>query len=71
MDLLEIILTVVIGYFIIYFLWWFYVRQFVLLSDCRSGTLPLTIAPDKLKGNLHTNSYAYSVWFFVSDWSHR
>jgi hypothetical protein len=71
MDLLEIILTVVIGYFIIYFLWWFYVRQFVLLSDCRSGTLPLTISPDKLKGNLHTNSYAYSVWFFVSDWSHR
>lgn len=71
MDLLEIILTVVIGYFIIYFLWWFYVRQFVLLSDCRSGTLPLTISPDKLKGNLHTNSYSYSVWFFVSDWSHR
>ena len=71
MDLLEIILTVVIGYFIIYFLWWFYVRQFVLLSDCRSGTLPLTISPDKLKGNLHTNSYSYSIWFFVTDWSHR
>lgn len=46
-------------------------RQFVLLSDCRSGTLPLTITPDKLKGNLHTNSYAYSIWFFVTDWSHR
>jgi hypothetical protein len=61
----------VIGYFIIYFLWWFYMRQFVLLSDCRSGTLPLTITPDKLKGNLHTNSYAYSIWFFVTDWSHR
>jgi hypothetical protein len=71
MDLFEIILTVVIGYFIIYFLWWFYMRQFVLLSDCRSGTLPLTITPDKLKGNLHTNSYAYSIWFFVTDWSHR
>ena len=71
MDLLEILLTIAIGYFIIYFLWWFYLKQFVVLSECRSGTLPLIISPDKLKGNLHSNSYSYSIWFFVTDWSYK
>lgn len=71
MDLLELLLTIAIVYFIIYFLWWFYLKQFVVLSECRSGTLPLIISPDKLKGNLHSNSYSYSIWFFVTDWSYK
>jgi len=71
MDLLELLLTIAIVYFIIYFLWWFYLKQFVVLSECRSGTLPLIISPDKLKGNLHSNSYSYSIWFFITDWSYK
>ena len=70
MGLLNIILTVVVLALVIYIIYWSYLKQDKLLSNCRSGTKELVISPDKLHGNSHTNNYSYSLWFYVTDWSY-
>ena len=71
MGLLGIILTVALIGFVVYAIWWLFLKKAKLLSNCRSGTKQLVIPAKKLHGNSHTNNYAYSVWFYVSDWSYR
>ena len=71
MELLGIILTVVVIGLIVYAIWWLFVRKGKLLSSCRSGKKQLVIPAKNLQGNSHTNNYAYSIWFYVSDWSYR
>lgn len=71
MGLLGIILTVALIAFVVYAIWYLFLKKAKLLSNCRSGTKQLVIPAKKLHGNSHTNNYAYSVWFYVSDWSYR
>ena len=71
MGLLGIILTVAIIALVVYVIWWLFLKKSKLLSNCRSGTKPLTIPANKLHGNSHTNNYSYSIWFYVTDWSYR
>ena len=51
MGLLGIILTVAIIALVVYVIWWLFLRKSKLLSNCRSGTKPLTIPANKLHGN--------------------
>ena len=71
MGLLGIILTVALIALVVYVIWWLFLKKSKLLSNCRSGTKPLTIPAKKLHGNSHTNNYSYSIWFYVTDWSYR
>jgi len=71
MGLSGIILTVALIAFVVYAIWWLFLKKAKLLSDCRSGTRQLVISPKKLHGNSNTNNYAYSIWFYVTDWSYR
>lgn len=71
MGLLGIILTVALIALVVYVIWWLFLKKSKLLSNCRSGTKPLTIPANKLHGNSHTNNYSYSIWFYVTDWSYR
>jgi len=71
MGLLGIILTVALIAFVVYAIWWLFLKKAKLLSNCRSGTKQLVISPKKLDGNSNSNNYAYSVWFYVTDWSYR
>ena len=71
MGLLGIIFTVALIAFVVYAIWYLFLKKAKLLSNCRSGTKQLVISSKKLHGNSHTNNYAYSIWFYVSDWSYR
>ena len=71
MWLLGIIFTVALIAFVVYAIWYLFLKKAKLLSNCRSGTKQLVISSNKLHGNSHTNNYAYSIWFYVSDWSYR
>jgi hypothetical protein len=71
MGLLGILLTVALIAFVVYAIWYVFLKKAKLLSNCRSGTKQLVISPKKLHGNSNTNNYAYSIWFYVTDWSYR
>ena len=71
MALLGIILTAALVAFVVYLIWYLFFNKAQLLSKCQSGTKKLVISPKKLSGNSHTNNYAYSIWFYVTDWSYR
>jgi len=71
MGLLQTLLVVAVLAVVVYVIYTFFDKKSKLLSKCRSGTKSLTIPSKKLHGNKHTNNYAYSIWFYVSDWQHR
>lgn len=71
MGLLQTLFIVAVLAVVVYVIYTFFIKKLKLLSNCRSGTKSLTIPAKKLHGNKHTNNYAYSIWFYVSDWQHR
>lgn len=71
MGLLQTLLMVAVFAIVVYVIYIFFLKSGPLLSKCRSGTKILKIPASKLQGNKDTNNYAYSLWFYVSDWSYR
>jgi len=71
MGLLRTLFIVAVLAVVVYVIYTFFLAKHKLLSKCRSATKVLKIPADRLPGNKDTNNYAYSVWFYVSDWSHR
>tara|TARA_Y100000591_G_scaffold333211_1_gene374666 strand:- start:14957 stop:15658 length:702 start_codon:yes stop_codon:yes gene_type:complete len=71
MGLLGIIFTVALIALIVYVIWFLFIKKAKLLSNCRSAMKVLNIDPKKLKQDQNSSNYAYSIWFYVSDWSQR
>lgn len=71
MALLRTLIILAVLAVVVYVIYTFIAAKTKLLSSCRSGTKVLNIAAKKLHGNKDTNNYAYSIWFYVSDWSYR
>jgi hypothetical protein len=71
MALLRTLIVLAVLAVVVYVIYTFFLAKFKALSSCRSGTKKLEIPAHKLHGNKDTNNYAYSIWFYVSDWSHR
>ncbi len=71
MGLGRIIMSVALVAIIVYAIWYFFIKKSKLLSRCRSGKKVLNIEPSKLKQNPNSSNYAYSIWFYVTDWQYR
>jgi hypothetical protein len=71
MGLLQTLFFVAVISVLVYVIYTFLLKPDKLLSKCRSGTKLLTIPAKRLHGNKNSNNYAYSIWFYVSDWNHN
>ena len=71
MGLLQTLFIVAVLAIVVYVIYTFFIKKLKLLSTCRSGTKSLTIPAKKLPGKQITSNYAYSIWFYVSDWQHN
>jgi hypothetical protein len=70
-EILQMILVVLSIVVIIFIVLRFTASNSTVLSECNSGKKSTKISPKKLHGNSNSNNYAYSIWFYVADWSYR
>ena len=71
MDLFRILLFVALIGILVYCINYLFFQKGAALSKCRPATKIQTIEAKKLKGNTNSNNYAYSIWFYVTDWSYK
>ena len=70
-EIVKMILIVLLIIVIIFIVLRFTSTGSNVLSKCHSGQKATEITPDKLGGNSNSNNYAYSIWFYLADWSYR
>ena len=70
MDLTFIIaiIIIIIIVIVIYSSW---NKTKIVLSNFKSGTVPATITSSTLPTNNTSSNYAYSIWFYVTNWQYR
>lgn len=71
MALAQTIINLLILALIIYLIWYFFFNSKNTIHECQDGTKSKVIKADKLSGNKGSSNFAWSLWFYVSDWSYR
>lgn len=67
---LKTILTIVVVVLVIYGIYKFFSKDTISLSSLKPANVEEHIDADKLPNN-NSNNFAYSMWFYVSDWNYR
>tara|TARA_A100001011_G_C14305631_1_gene842975 strand:- start:1645 stop:2370 length:726 start_codon:yes stop_codon:yes gene_type:complete len=71
MNIFGILFIVVIIVLLVYLINYLFFQQNKALSKCLPATKRQEIKAKKLKGSHNDNNYAYSIWFYVTDWQYR
>ena len=71
MAVLKTLFLIVVVFLVVYLIYHFFTKHKYHLSGLQKGTKSKTIHANKLPINKGSNNYAYSIWFYVNDWSYR
>jgi hypothetical protein len=71
MAVLKTLFLIVAVFLVVYLIYHFFTKHKYHLSGLQKGTKSKTIHANKLPVNKGSNNYAYSIWFYVNDWSYR
>tara|TARA_Y100000389_G_scaffold67146_1_gene63375 strand:- start:1003 stop:1728 length:726 start_codon:yes stop_codon:yes gene_type:complete len=71
MDIFRILFIVALIGLLVYVINYLFFQQNKALSKCTPATKKQEIKAKKLKGSHNDNNYAYSIWFYVTDWQYR
>ncbi len=71
MNIFGILFIVVIIVLLVFLINYLFFQQNKALSKCLPATKRQEIKAKKLKGSRNDNNYAYSIWFYVTDWQYR
>ena len=72
MGLLQTLFIVAVLAVVVYVIYTFFIKKLKLLSNVQIRDKIINNSSKEItwKYNI-TNNYAYSIWFYVSDWQHR
>ena len=68
LTLIIVIIILIIIAIVVYSSW---NKTQIVLSNLKSGTVATTITSSTLPTNSASSNYAYSIWFYVTNWQYR
>lgn len=69
-NIMSLIIAIIVV-IVIYLLYTYFTSKSVNLTELQSGKIQKKIKASSLPTSSGSSSYAYSVWFYVNEWSYR